>query len=129
MCSCPFCRYRYIRLPFGATLAGDMFQKEIDKLLFSSLQDVFCIADEVLIPCFDEQDKDHKKSLEKVLWACRQENLKLNKDKCLPRCTSIPFFGEIISHQGVNLDPRKAQVPTDISPSKFKRNCNHSLVY
>ena len=27
--SCPFDRYRYIRLPFRAALVGDMFQKKI----------------------------------------------------------------------------------------------------
>ena len=30
--SCPFHRCQYIRLPFGAPLVGNMFQKKIDKL-------------------------------------------------------------------------------------------------
>ena len=46
---------------------------------------------------FDEWGKDHNEMSEKVLCLCRQANVKLNKDKCLFRCTSIPFFNEIIS--------------------------------
>ena len=73
-----------------------MFQKKIDEL-FSGMQNVFGIADNILIACFDKQDKDHDETLEKVLWACGWENLKLNKDKCPFRCPSICSFHEIIS--------------------------------
>ena len=72
-----------------------MFQKKIDEH-FSTMPNVFSIADGILIAGFREQGKDHDETLDKVL---RQVNSKLNKDKCLFRCTSIPFFGEIISQQ------------------------------
>ena len=42
-----------------------MFQK-IDQL-FSGMPNVFGIADDMLIICFDEQGKDHDETLEKVL--------------------------------------------------------------
>ena len=58
MFSCPFGRHRYIRLPFGATVEGDMFQKNIDEL-FSSMPNLFGIADDILPAGFDEQGKDH----------------------------------------------------------------------
>ena len=48
-------------------------------------------------------------------------NLELNKDKYLFGCTSIHFFGEIISWQDMNPDPRKVQVLTDMSPPKTKK--------
>ena len=44
MFSCPFGRYRYIRLPFGVAPVGDMFQKKIEKL-FSGMPNGFGIAD------------------------------------------------------------------------------------
>ena len=47
--------------------------------LFSGMSDVFHIADDVLIAGFDEQAKDHDKTLEKVLWVCRKVHLKLSK--------------------------------------------------
>ena len=47
-----------------------MFQKEIDEL-FSSMSNVFCIADDILIAGFDEQYKDHYETLDKVLQVYR----------------------------------------------------------
>ena len=73
-----------------------MFQKKIHEL-FSGKPNVFSIADDILIAGFNEQSKDHDEILENVLKVCSQANLKLNKDKCLFRCTNIPFLYEIIS--------------------------------
>ena len=69
-----------------------MFQKKTDEI-FSCMPNVFDIVDDVLIAGFNEQGKDHDVILEKVLWVCKQAKLKLNKDKCLFRCTGIPFLG------------------------------------
>ena len=48
--------YQYIRLPFRAAPVGDMFQK-IDEL-FSSMSNVFGIADVILIVGF-KWDENH----------------------------------------------------------------------
>ena len=70
---------------------GDMFLKKIDEI-FSGMQNIFSIADDILIAGFNVQGKDHDATLDKVLRVCRQTNLKIKKDKPLFRCTSIPFF-------------------------------------
>ena len=82
---------------------------------------VFNIADDILIAGFFKQGKDHSDTLDKVLWVCRQANLKLNKGKCLFRCTCIPFFDEVISQQGVGPDARKVQALTEMLPPKCKK--------
>ena len=46
--ACPFGRYRNKQLPFGAALAGDMFQGKIDKI-FNDMPNVFGIADDILV--------------------------------------------------------------------------------
>ena len=61
---------------------------------------------------FDEHGKDHGQTSEKILWVCRQANLKLNKDECLFRCTNIAFFDKITSWQGVSPNLRKVHVLT-----------------
>ena len=43
---CQFGRYRYKRLPFGAALAGNMFQRKIDEI-FKDMPNVFGIADKL----------------------------------------------------------------------------------
>ena len=84
------------------------------------MQIVFSVAD-ILIAGFEEQDKDYKDTLDKILQTCRQAHLKLNKDKYLFRCTKIPFFGEVISQQGVGPDPRKVQALTEMPPPKCRK--------
>ena len=48
-------------------------------------------------------------------------NLKLNKEKCHFRCTSIPFFGEVVSREGVQPDLWKIKALTEMpAPKKQK---------
>ena len=71
---------------------SDMFQRKIDEL-FKGIPKMFGITDDILIAGFDELDRDHNEAVVKVIEICRKANLKLNKDKCHFRCTSILFFG------------------------------------
>ena len=128
MFTCPFGRYRHLRLPLRVASVCDMFQKNIDKL-FSVMPNIFIIAEDILIASFDEKNKDHDETLDKVLRVCRQINLKLSKEKHLFRCTSIPFFDKVISQQGISPDPRKVQALTEMPPPKSRKNCRCSLVY
>ena len=66
------------------------------------------LADDILIVDFDECGRHHDQMVEKVQEICRQSNLKLNKDMCLFRCTSTPFFGEIMSQQDVSPKPNSS---------------------
>ena len=85
------CRYKW--LPFRAVPAGDMFQCKIDEI-FNNMPNVFGIADDILVIGYNKDGVDHDKAIHKVLKWCQDVNLKLNKEKCHFRCTSIPFFGE-----------------------------------
>ena len=96
-----------------------MFQKKIDEL-FSSMANAFGIANDIFIAGFDGEGKDDDETLEKVLQMCRQANLKQNKDKCHFMCSSIPFFGKLISQQCVSQEPRKVQALKDMPPTKSK---------
>ena len=51
----------------------------------------------------------------------QDENLKLNKEKCHFRCTSIPFFGEVVSRQGIQPDPQKVRALTEMPAPKNKK--------
>ena len=118
--SCPFGRYQYKRLLFGAVLAGDMFQWKIDKI-FNHMPNVFGIADDILVIGYDKDGADHDEAVYNVLRQCQDINLKLNKEKCHFRCTSIPFFGEVVSREGVQPDPQKIKaLPEMPAPKKQK---------
>ena len=97
-------------------------------MLFKRILNVFGITKDFLLAGFDELGRDHGTTLHKVLQICRQANLNLNKDKCLFRCTSIPFLSEVISWQGVRPDPRKVQTLTVLPPFKSKRELQSFLI-
>ena len=100
MFACQFGRYRYKHLPFRAVSAGDMFHCKIDEI-FNDILNVFGIAGDILVVGYDKHESDHDKAVYKVLRQCQDVNLKLNKEKCHFRCTSIPFFGEVVSRDGM----------------------------
>ena len=90
--ACPFGRYQYKQLPFGVAPVGDMFQCKIDEI-FSDIQNVFGIMHDILVTRYDENGADYDVLVHKVLQRCKEVNLKLNKEKCHFRCTSIPVLG------------------------------------
>ena len=51
--ACPFGRYRYKQLPFGAVPVGNMFQCKIDEI-FSDMPNVFGIVDGILVIGYDD---------------------------------------------------------------------------
>ena len=97
-----------------------MFQCKIDKI-FSDMMNVFGITDDILVIGYEDNGADHDTAVHKVLWRCKEVNLKLNKEKCHFRCTSIPFFGEVISRRGVQLEPQKIKALTDMPAPNNKK--------
>ena len=57
------------------------------------MSNVFGIANDILVIGYNENGADHDAAVHKVLQRCKEVNLKLNKEKCHFRCTTIPFFG------------------------------------
>ena len=118
--SCPFGRYCYKHLPFRAAPAGDMFQYKINEI-FNDMPNIFGIADNILVIGYDKDGADHDEAVYSVLRQCQEVNLKLNKDKCHFRCTSIPFFGKVVSREAIQPDPQKIKALTDMPVPKNKR--------
>ena len=87
-----------------------MFQCKIDEI-FSDMPNIFGIADDILVIGYNDNGTDHDATVHKVLQRCEEVNLKLHKEKCHFRCTSIPSFGEVILRRGVQPDPQKNQSP------------------
>ena len=73
-------------------------------------------ADNIQIVDYVHNGAGHDRILCRVFMICRKENMKLNKDKCYFRHSSVPIFGEIISKQGVRPDPRNLKALTGIQP-------------
>ena len=78
MFACQIGKYSYKQLPFGAALAGDMFQRKSDEIV-KDLPNVFGIVDDILVTGYEADCKDLDITVWKVLQRCRQVTLKLNK--------------------------------------------------
>ena len=99
---------------------GQHVKRNIDEI-FKDMPIMFGIADDILVAGYEADGKDHDETVWRVLQRCRQVNLKLNKDKCHFRCTSVLFLGEIISQNGVKPDLQKIKALMEMSPHINKR--------
>ena len=64
--ACPFGRYQYKHLLFGAAAVGDMFQHKINEI-FNDMPNVFGIADDILVIGYDKDGTDHNEAVYNVL--------------------------------------------------------------
>ena len=97
-----------------------MFQQKIDKI-FNDMLNVFGIADDILVIGYDKDGADHDEAVYDVLRWCQEVSLKLNKEKCHFSCTSIPFFGKVVSREGVQPDLWKIKALTEMPAPKNKK--------
>ena len=97
-----------------------MFQCKNDEI-FNDMPNVFGIADNILVIGYDGDWGDHDEAVYNVLQQCQEVNINLNKDKCHFRWTSIPFFGKVVSREGVQPDPQKIKALTNMLAPKNKR--------
>ena len=84
------------------------------------MQNVFGIAVDILVIGYNQDGVDHDAAVHKVLQLYEEVSIKLNKEKCHSRCISIPFFREVTSREGVQLDPQKIKTLMDMSAPKNK---------
>ena len=72
-------RFQYTVMPFGATVAGDVFQKKLDEC-FGKLKQVI-IANDVMVVGYKPDHSDHDQVFTSLLQAAQKCNVKLNYDK------------------------------------------------
>ena len=65
-----FGRYRYTVMPFGTTIAGDVFQRKLDQC-FGHLHNVIVIADDIMVVEKQPDHKDHELALTTLLNTAR----------------------------------------------------------
>ena len=85
------------------------------------MPNVFGIADDILVIGYDKEGADHDEAVYNALRQCQDVNLKLDKEKCHFRCTSIPFFGEVVSRVGVQPYLQKIKPLTEMPAPKNKK--------
>ena len=92
-------RYQYTVMPFGATVAGNVFQRKLDQC-FGHLYNVIVIADDIMVIGKQPNHKDHDLALTTLLNTTRKWNVHLNYEKLQYKQEEVEFFGETYTTDG-----------------------------
>jgi len=99
--------YRYKRLIFGISSAFEIFQKRIE-LTITGCRGARNISDDILV--WGKNQHEHDKNLQSVLQKLSENNLKLNKEKCIFSADTIVFAGHKLTSRGIS--PEKSKIDT-----------------
>ena len=110
-----FGRYQYTVMPFGATVAGDVFQRKLDQC-FGHVQNVIVIADDIMAVGKQLNHKDYDTALTKLLNTARECNVCLNYDKLQYKQTEVDFFGETYTTDGQKPSQSKVKAIQEMPP-------------
>ena len=106
----PFGRYRWKHLPFGISVASEIFQKRLNQAL-DRLDGLLTIHDDMVVYGVSDTEEepmaDHNKKLEQFLQRCRQKGVKPNEKKLKVMCKEIPYIEHLDTAGGLKPDPDK----------------------
>ena len=106
-------KYRWLRIPFGLKVSGDVFQERLDRVL-RLVPGILRIADDIVIHGATENTHDGT-----VLILCetaRLNNLSLNSKKMQFKSTDCKFFGHRLTTDGIKVDPKKIEAIIQMHP-------------
>ncbi|XP_046863284.1 uncharacterized protein K02A2.6-like [Xenia sp. Carnegie-2017] len=114
----PFGRFCFNRMPFGIKSAPEHFQKRMKQLLEKQDGQV-SIIDDVLVN--GKTKNEHDSRLKAVLKKFDNAGITLNPEKCEFAKKMVKFAGNIVSEDGIQVDPEKIEavqgmeVPQNVS--------------
>ena len=126
----PWGRFCFLKMPFSLNQLQYFFQFWMDAYFGDLNEGTHMIADDVKI--HGDSESTHDSHLLEVLNQCRKIGLKLNAEKCIFKATLIPFFGHVISTEGVQPVPAKLDMLTPTSKHEilsFLGLCNYLSTY
>ena len=99
--------YIYNVLAMGLSNATDIFESIIRQIL-EGLNGTINIADDVLV--FGCDYDSFKSNVISFLDRCVENDLHLNPDKIWINIPNVPFFGQVLTKEGLRPDPHKVDV-------------------
>ena len=115
-----FGRYRYTVMPFGATVAGDVFQCKLDEC-FGHIPNIIVIANDIMVVEKQPNHKDHDQALTTLLETARHCNVRLNYEKLQYKQMEFEFFGETYTVDGHKPAKGKVQAIVEMPAPSCKK--------
>ena len=118
----PYGRYRWKRLPFGVSVASEIFQKRLNQAL-DRLDGLLTVHDDMVIygvgNTEDQATADHNTKLQQFLQRCKEKGVKLKKKKLQLLCKEIPYMGHLVTADGLKPDPWPCATCPNLITSKL----------
>ena len=113
-------------MPFGITIARDVFQRQLDQC-FGQIDQVIVIADDIIVVGKQHNHKDQDIALTNLLETARRCNIRLNFDKLQYKKTEVDFFGETYTTDGHKPAQSKVSAIDEMPPPTCKKQVQSSI--
>lgn len=118
----PFGRFKFVRLPFGISIAPEIFHRTFLEI-FNGISGLKIYIDDLII--YAKTKAEHDKILEAVLNRALEKGVRFNKTKCTFGVNAIKYIGHIISSEGIKIDDTKVEaiqkIPTPQNQKELLR--------
>ena len=101
-------RFRYTVMPFGMTVAKDVFKHKLDQC-FGHIKQVILIADDIMIMGKKQNHSDHDQALTTLLQTARRCNVPLNYEELRYKNQEVDFLGKLTPQVVASLIRTKPQ--------------------
>jgi len=112
----PWGRYRYKRLPMGASTAPDVFQEKMNNL-FNELEFVKVYIDDLLVLSAGSFD-DHLEKLGQVLQRLHEKGFQVNAAKSKFCALEVDYLGYTLTRDGIMPQKKKVAAILALKPPK-----------
>ena len=113
----PWGRFKFNRLPFGISSAGEIWQRAMVEE-FGDLEGLEIIVDDMLLT--GDDDEQHDARLAPFLSRVRDSGLKFNKPKCEISKDKVEYSGHMLTKEGLKASPDRIKALTEMPKPKNK---------
>ncbi|GJQ96535.1 reverse transcriptase domain-containing protein [Tanacetum coccineum] len=107
----------YRKMPFGLKNAGATYQRLVDKVFIDQIgRNIKAYVDDMVIKSISQENM--LKDIQETFDRFRSINMKLNPKKCSFGVEESPFWGHLITKQGITANPSKIKAVTDLEPPR-----------
>ena len=109
----PYGTYVFNFLPMGCSCSGDLFEACIYELFSDLIEQgrMTNIADDIL--CYGANEQEHDINVIKFLDRCVEVDMHLNPQKVKFKSPEVPFYGNMLTKDGIKPDPKKVEAIQD----------------
>ena len=109
----PFGLFVFPKTPFGLKNAGQDFQRLMDEI-FGDLPYAFVYIDDILVA--SNSHEEHTQHLENIFQILDENDLVINRKKCVLGASSLDFLGYHVDKDGIAPLPQKVAAIREVEP-------------